>query len=248
MGLLELLVLRLGLWVGLPLLLFILLIGPGRAWRATQKGWQWLWQRHLPPEEILAEIVEQHQKHIDDLRHALGQSEGVERSIQQNLDQSEAAIAALETEARNAAAGGDDAVARATLYRLNLERQAVQSFREQLDEQRRHVAEARRQLFLLELQLRQYEVGRNILLSQLAQAKTLEQQYAIARRFDPFNAVADWQQAEGMVQEKAMNVRAGEHGRPARGQHAADSLDLDAQLAQLKAQLGNNGPADGSKQ
>jgi hypothetical protein len=92
--------------------------------------------------------------------------------------------------------------------------------------------------------LRQYEVGRSILLSQLAEAKSVEQQYAIATNFDPFNAIANWQQAEGLVQEKALNARAFEQvyadlaemplaGQPAQVDHAA----LDAQLAALKARI-----------
>src|SRR5262249_47271727 len=105
--------------------------------------------------------------------------------------------------------------------------------------------ESRRRLYLVELQLRQYEVGRSILLSQLAEAQTVEQQYAIANNFDPFSAVANWQQAEGMVQEKALTARAAEQVYtdiaeiPLAGQPVqVDSAALDAQLAELKASLG----------
>ena len=87
-------------------------------------------------------------------------------------------------------------------------------------------------------------MGRSILLSQLAQAEKVEEQYAIARRFDPFNAVANWQKAEGLVQEKALNARAIERvyadtselaapGPPS----AVDPVVLEAQLAELRAQL-----------
>ena len=104
------------------------------------------------------------------------------------------------------------------------------------------MAETRRRLYLLELQLRQYEVGRSILLSQLAEAKTVEQQYAIANNFDPFNAVAHSRTAEGMVQDRSLNARAVEQvltdvaeipltGQPAQIEPAA----LDAQLAESKA-------------
>ncbi len=113
--------------------------------------------------------------------------------------------------------------------------------------------QARRRLHLLELQLRQYEVGRSILLNQLAEARTVEQQYALASQFDPFSAVAGWLRAEGMVQEASQNARAVEQvyhdtadlplgGRPV---HIDPEL-LDAQLAQLKAQVGrgkNDRPA-----
>ncbi len=116
------------------------------------------------------------------------------------------------------------------------------NFRQQLDRQRAHISDVRRHLYLGELQLRQYEVGRSILLSQLAEAQTVEQQAAIAAHFDPFNAVADWKRAEGIVQEKALTARATE-------QVYADLLDvplinqaetvdpqiLEAQLAELKA-------------
>jgi hypothetical protein len=93
------------------------------------------------------------------------------------------------------------------------------------------------------LQLRQYEVGRSILLSQLAQAEKTEEQYAIARRFDPFNAIAKWQRAEGLVLEKSLNARAKERvyvdttdmdvSYPS---SAIDPAVLEAQLADLRAQ------------
>jgi hypothetical protein len=111
------------------------------------------------------------------------------------------------------------------------------------------VAESRRRLYLIELQLRQYEVGRSILLSQLAEAQTVEQQFAIANNFDPFSAIANWHQAEGIVQEKALTARAAERvysdivelppvAQPA--QH--DATALEAQLAELKASLDKEEP------
>jgi len=57
------------------------------------------------------------------------------------------------------------------------------------------------------LQLRQYEVGRELLLAQLAEAKSVEQQYRIASEFDPFSAVANWKKAENMVEEKQISAR-----------------------------------------
>jgi hypothetical protein len=151
----------------------------------------------------------------------------------------------MEKEASKMAANGDDLGARAVLYKLTLERAAVDSFRAQLERQRNHIADVRRHLYLMELQKRQYEVGRSILLSQLAEAKTVEQQAAIAAHFDPFNAVASWQRAEGMVQEKALNAKAAERvyadllEMPLSTQPApVDPAALDAQLAELKARLG----------
>jgi phage shock protein A len=106
------------------------------------------------------------------------------------------------------------------------------------------IDQARRRLHLLELQLRQYEVGRSILLAQLAEAKTVEQQYALASQFDPFSAVAAWTRAEGSVQQAAQTARAAEqvftdtadlplNGQPIR----IDPVLLDHQLAELKAQM-----------
>jgi phage shock protein A len=256
MGFLETFVLRLVFWVGVPLGLIVLAVGPQRVRRWAAAFWGWLWIKRLEPEEILTKVVKLHEKHIGELKKALTRSEEAETEIARNIGKSRQNIAALEEEARAHVARGDDLGARAALYKLNLEQLAASSFQEQLARQRLHITEARRRLYLLELQLRQYEVGRTILLSQLAEARTVEQQYAIAKNFDPFNAVANWQQAEGMVQEKALNARAFEQvysdiaEMPLAGQPAqVDPAALDAQLAELKMRLGKplalpNGPAD----
>jgi phage shock protein A len=226
-------------------MLIIFALGPARVWRAVKRGWTWLWRRRLEPEEILTHVVRQHEQHINAMRQALMRSETAEADISRHLNKSQENIASLEEEARQHVSKDDELGARAALYKLNLERLAVKSFQDQLQRQREHIGEARRRLYLLELQLRQYEVGRSILLSQLAEAKTVEQQYAIANTFDPFSAVAHWQQAEGMVQQKALSARAAElvyndvAEMPLAGQPAqVDPGALDEQLATLKAQVG----------
>jgi phage shock protein A len=249
-GQLLLLLIRLVLWIGLPLVLLVLALGPIRVWRAVRRCWTLLWRKRLDPEQILTQVVQQHEDHIDAMRKALSRSETAEADIKRNIAKSKENIAGLEEEARANVIHGDDLGARAALYKVNLERLAVNSFQEQLTRQRQHIAEARRRLYLLELQLRQYEVGRSILLSQLAEAKTVEQQYAIANNFDPFSAVAHWQQAEGMVQEKALTARAVEQvyndvaEMPLAGQPAqVDPHALDEQLAALKTELAKIGPS-----
>jgi len=245
MGFLESMLLRLLLWIAVPIGLVVLALGPSRVRNWLTEFWSWLWARRLDPERILTHVVRQHEEHIAALRKALARSEAAEAEISRNISKSEQNIGTLEEEARASVTRSDDLGARAALYKLNLERLAVKSFEEHLERQRRQITEARRRLYLLELQLRQYEVGRSILLSQLAEAETVEQQYAIANNFDPFSAVANWQEAEGIVQEKALTARAVEQvytdvaeiplsAQPA---HVEPSL-LDAQLAELKARLG----------
>jgi phage shock protein A len=240
----ESVLLRLALWIGLPVLLAILAIGPSRTWRGVKKVWHWISNRRLDPEAVLTRVVKEHEKHVAALRSVLSRSEAAEAQIVCNLQTSEKNIAALEKEASKLAVSGDDLGARAVLYKLNLERAAVDCFRTQLERQGNHIADVRRHLYLMELQTRQYEVGRSILLSQLAEAKTVEQQAAIAVHFDPFNAVSSWQRAEGMVQEKALNAKAAERvyadliEMPLSSQPAqVDPAALDAQLAELKGRL-----------
>lgn len=249
MRILEFVILRLLLWVALPGALGVLLIGPSRV-----KGWfgklgKWLWDKRLDPEQILTEVVRQQEKRIAALRQALSRSENAEADITKNIARSRENIATLDGEARTMAAQHDDLGARAALYKLNLEREAVKCFEEQLGVQKQHVAESRRRLYQIELQLRQYEVGRSVLLSQLAEAETVEQQFAIANNFDPFSAIANWEQAEGIVQEKTLTARAAERvysdiveippvAQPAQ----QDAAILDAQLAELKASLDKNQP------
>jgi phage shock protein A len=244
MGFLETVVVRLVLWVALPLALVVLVIGPKRVGGWLRDAWNWVWNQRQEPEAILTRVVKDHQKHIAALKEALARSEAAERDIVRNMRKSDENITSLQEEARGYVLKNDDLGARAALYKVNLERLALRSFQEQLDRQHQHVTEARRRLHLLELQLRQYEVGRSILLSQLAEAKSVEQQYAIASNFDPFSAVANWQQAEGMVQEKALTARAVEQVYsdlaeiPLAGQPAqVDPAALDAQLSELKEQI-----------
>jgi phage shock protein A len=246
----EYVLLRVLLWIGLPLLLGVIAFGPGRVWRGVKRAWHWLWKKRLDPEEVLTQVVQGHQKHVTALRDVLARCEAAEGEIVRNIQTSTENIAGLEDEAQNKAARGDDLGARAVLYKLNLERAAVDSFRQQLERQRGHIAEVRRHLYLVELQLRQYEVGRSILLSQLAEAKTVEQQADIAVHFDPFNAVANWQQAEGLVQDKAVNARAAERvyadlaEMPLTAQlPQAEAAALDAQLVELKARVAQTNSA-----
>jgi phage shock protein A len=247
MPLLEWFLFRVILYVVVPLAVIVLAVGPARFARGARKAWSWVWSGALKPEDILASVVKQQQEHIAALKKALANAEATGAEISKNCRESEANAARLDGEANDLATRGDDLGAKAALYQRNLENLANQSFREQLQRQQQHISDARRRLYLLELQLRQYELGRNILLSQLAQAKTVEQQFEIAHRFDPFSAIANWQKAEGMVQEKTRTAQAVEQvaldtaDMPLAVQPAqVDPALLDAQLAELKGRLTKN--------
>jgi phage shock protein A len=243
----ELFLLRVLVWVVVPLLLVAAALGPARSWRILRKTWRWLEDRRHEPTEVLNRVVREHEKNIRALCEVLRQAEAAQEDIVRNNGRSEDSITALEQEARAMVRNNDDLGARAALYKLNLERLAVQGFQTQLAQQKARIDQTRRRLHLLELQLRQYEVGRSILLSQLAEAKTVEQQYALANQFDPFSAVAAWVRTEGSVQEAAQNARAAEQvlndtaDLPLSGQPVRIEPEmLDAQLAQLKEQMRNS--------
>jgi len=245
--LVEWLILRLVIWVVVPVFLLILLIGPARCARGWRRFSSWLFDGREEPTAILNRVVAKLQKNIEALKQVFKQAEATQAEIGRNQKRSEDNAVVLEAEARSLAARGDDLGAKAALSKLNLERLAIQSFTEQMSQQQKRVVETRRRLHLLELQLRQYEVGRSILLNQLAEAKTLEQQYALVNQFDPMGAVADWHKAEGTVQEASQNARAVEQvfndtaDLPLGGQALrVDPALVDAQLAALKAQAQGN--------
>src|SRR3954469_10234579 len=204
----EYFLLRLLLWVGLLSALIALAIGPRKLRSSIKRIWSIAFRKRLDPEEILTNVVLQHEQHVKAVREAVGKAEAAEVALRANLKQSEEHVPVLEAEAKRLSGEGDELGARAALYKKCLEQSAIESFRDQLERHCGMIAESRHRLFMLELQLRQYEVGRSILLSQLAQAEKTEEQYEIARHFDPFNAVANWQKAEGLVQEKSLNARA----------------------------------------
>ncbi len=258
MPFLEQIIIRLLLWIGLPLALITLLVGPVRLWLSLKQGWSWLTSRKLAPEEIINQVVQQHQQHVAGLQKVIDQAETAHRTIETQLKTSSKNEAELEAESRHLTSAGDELGARAALYKLNLERAAMATYQEQLDRQKAMIDESRQRLYLAELQLRQYEVGRSILLSQLAEAEKVEEQYVIARDFDPFNAVANWRKAEGMVLEKQLSARAMERVFVdtrvlAAGAQGADMdrAELESQLAALRAELTksqstNEHPADPS--
>ena len=243
MGFVEYFLLRLLLWLGLLSALIALAVGPRKLRSSIKRIWSIAFRKRLDPEEILTNVVLQHEQHVKAVREAVGKAEAAEAALRANFKQSEEHVPVLEAEAKRLASEGDELGARAALYKKQLEQSAIGNFREQLERHCGMIAESRHRLFMLELQLRQYEVGRSILLSQLAQAEKTEEQYAIARQFDPFNAVANWQQAEGLVLEKSLNARAKERvyvdttdmdvSYPT---SAIDPAVLEAQLADLRAQ------------
>ena len=240
----EVALLRLLVWGVAPLLLVAVAVGPSRSWRVFRRVWAWVDDRRHEPTEVLNRVVREHEKNIRQLKDVLSQTETAQAEIVRNLQKSEAVMTSLDRESRAAALADDDLGARAALYKINLERLAVQGFQEQLALQKARIDQARRRLHLLELQLRQYEVGRSVLLAQLAEAKTVEQQYALASQFDPFSAVAAWNRAEGSVHQAARSAKAAErvfedtadlplNGQPVR----IDPRLLDVQLAELKAEM-----------
>src|SRR5262249_47974796 len=127
------LVLRLLLWVGLPVALIVLAIGPKRVGGWLNQVWNWLWCKRQEPEAILTQVVQNHEKHIAAQRAALARSESAERDIVRNMRKSDENISSLQDEARSHAAHGDDFGARAALHKLNLEQLALHCFQEQLD-------------------------------------------------------------------------------------------------------------------
>ncbi len=115
MGMLELYVLRLILWIGLPLLLVVLLVGPSRTRRGCHFAWKWLTRRRLDPEQILTHVVRQHEEHVAALRKLLTQEEAAEAAILTNLKQSGQNLSDLEQQTRSLSQQGDDLAPRGAL-------------------------------------------------------------------------------------------------------------------------------------
>jgi phage shock protein A len=251
MPIVEQFLLHLFLWVVLPLLLIAVLAGPKRTKRFLERFWFNMTTSAQNPALVMERVVKEHEANIRSLKDVLRQAEGIQQEIAKNLRQCEEAMPALEKEAKELVAKGDDLGARAALSRLHLERRAAEGFRAQKAEEEARITQARRRLHLLELQLRQFELNRRILLNQLAEAKTVEQQYALANRFDPYNAVGAWMRTEGMVAEERDAARildqlyAQTTDLPAGGQPALiDPEMVEADLARLKAEAGGKHTAE----
>ena len=107
-GALEWLILRLILWIFLPLVLVFLALGPERVRRGWHRAWDWLTVQRLQPEEILTVVLRQHRERIEAVRKALAQSEAAEADISRNIRQSRDNLASLEEKARQHVLRNDD--------------------------------------------------------------------------------------------------------------------------------------------
>ena len=121
----ELLLVRGVLWVGLPILLVVLAVGPQRFLNGLKRGWRWLWQRRLEPEQILSQVVKQYETLVVSLKDVLAKAEVAEQEIVDNIATSETNVTDLEAETKERVAAKDDLGARAAVYKLNLEQQAL---------------------------------------------------------------------------------------------------------------------------
>jgi phage shock protein A len=239
--------LRLVVWVGIPLFLLFVLVGPSRFGRGFGQFWNWLMNRRHDPAAVIQRVVQQYEKQVGVMRTALQQAETTLAQIKKSIQTSDKNIYEQEQEARRAVKGGDEDSARAALAKRQLEELARKTFEAQRAHEQKRVTHIRRRLHLLELQLRQYEIGRSILLSQLAEARTVHEQYTLANHFDPFSAVAQWQQVEGTVKDEAEYARVIEQvlsdtaHMPLNQQPAhLDPAAIETQLASLKNELARN--------
>jgi len=188
----ELVVLRLVLLVGLPLVACVLIFGPARVEQSLVRAWNWFWGRRYEPERLLRLTVRQQEQLVASRRLQAQRAEAMLADSTAVLQKSETDIANLDKKAERLALTGDDLGARAALLKLHLERYQAAKLLEQWRVAQHKNAEIRRELYGAELQLRQYEVGRELFLSQAADLRTIKEQLAMARDFDPFHSIADW--------------------------------------------------------
>src|SRR4051794_15413860 len=113
----EFFLLRLLLWVGLLSALVALAIGPRKLRSSIKRLWSIMFRERLDPEEILTNVVLQHEQHVKAVREALGKAEVAETALRANLKLSEEHVPLLEAEATRLASAGDELGARAALYK-----------------------------------------------------------------------------------------------------------------------------------
>ena len=82
---LEVLLLRLLVWVGVPLFLIAIAIGPSRTWRIFRRVWAWVDDRRHEPTEVLNRVVSEHEKSIRQLKDVLSQTEAAQAEMHQKL-------------------------------------------------------------------------------------------------------------------------------------------------------------------
>ena len=100
MAFVEYFLLRLLLWLGLLSALVALAVGPRRLRSGIKRIWSIVFRKRLDPEEILTNVVLQHEQHVKAVRDALGKAEVAEAALRANLKQSEEHVPVLDAEQR----------------------------------------------------------------------------------------------------------------------------------------------------
>jgi len=79
---------RVFVWVVVPLLLIAGAVGPARSWRLLRKTWGWFEDRRPEPTEVLDHVVREHEKNLRALREVLQQPEAAQAEIAHNTRRS----------------------------------------------------------------------------------------------------------------------------------------------------------------
>ena len=103
----ELFLLRVLVWVVVPVLLVVAAIGPARCSRMLHKLWSWFVDSRHEPTDVLNRVVSGHETSIQALREVLRQAEAAQADIVRNNRRSEDNITAGEEEALRDLAGDD---------------------------------------------------------------------------------------------------------------------------------------------
>src|SRR5215831_11008231 len=97
----EYFLLRLALWIGLFGALVTLAVGPRKLKAGIKRIWSIAFRKRLDPEEILTQVVLQHEQHVKAVRAAISKAEVAEGALRENLRQSEEHVPVLEAEAEH---------------------------------------------------------------------------------------------------------------------------------------------------
>lgn len=78
----EYLILRGLLFVGVPIVLFAMAVGPARCRAIVSRFWAQIWQRKQEPEEVIEQVVQQYRAMVGSLNQTLEKAHAADATLE----------------------------------------------------------------------------------------------------------------------------------------------------------------------
>lgn len=203
------------------------------------------------PEKILEQSILDMQEDLVQLRQAVASAIATQKRTQQQYNQAESQSQQWQQRAQLALQKGDENLAREALVRKKTHAETAATLKASLDQQTGQVETLKRNLIGLESKISEAKTKKDMLKARISAAKAQEQLNSTIGSLNASGSMAAFERMEEKVlQLEARSQAAAEIGGASNSLEEQFRLlegsgDVDAELAEMKAQLAGGSPNQG---